>query len=150
MRHHTKDKGDLGVLKAHADLAAQGFLTLVPLTEHAPFDLVAYRPGQFFRIQVRYRTLGRFGSLNVSLRRSWCDSHGVHTERLPLDEIDLICVYCPETDACYYFNPVGMTETVYLRLRPARNGRKAGLHFAEDYRFVPPCRLAGSDNQPES
>jgi hypothetical protein len=39
--HHTKDKGDLGVLKAQLDLFEQGFAILVPLTEHCPFDLVA-------------------------------------------------------------------------------------------------------------
>jgi len=39
--HHTKEKGDLGVLKAQLDLFEQGFLILNPVTEHAPFDLVA-------------------------------------------------------------------------------------------------------------
>jgi hypothetical protein len=43
--HHTKDKGDLGVAKAHADLVSQGYVVLFPATEHAPFDLVAYRDG---------------------------------------------------------------------------------------------------------
>jgi hypothetical protein len=41
--HHTKEKGDLGVLKAQLDLFEQGFLILNPVTEHAPFDLVAYK-----------------------------------------------------------------------------------------------------------
>jgi PD-(D/E)XK endonuclease len=41
-RHHTKDKGDLGVAKVHADLACEGFTVLFPATEPAPFDLVAY------------------------------------------------------------------------------------------------------------
>ncbi|WP_371815001.1 group I intron-associated PD-(D/E)XK endonuclease [Mycobacterium sp. DL440] len=40
-RHHTKDKGELGVAKAHADLVGKGFYVLFPATEHAPFDLVA-------------------------------------------------------------------------------------------------------------
>jgi hypothetical protein len=34
-RHHTKDKGDLGVAKVHADLASKGFMVLFPATEHA-------------------------------------------------------------------------------------------------------------------
>lgn len=46
-RHHTKDKGDLGVAKAYADLVAKGFDVLFPTTEHAPFDLVAYAEGTF-------------------------------------------------------------------------------------------------------
>lgn len=35
--HHTKTKGDLGVLKVKLDLFEQGFLILNPETEHAPF-----------------------------------------------------------------------------------------------------------------
>ena len=38
--HHTKEKGDLGVLKAQVDLNQQGYQILIPLTEHAPFDIV--------------------------------------------------------------------------------------------------------------
>jgi len=40
--HHTKDKGDLGVLKAQVDLFEQGFIVALPVTEHAPFDLIIY------------------------------------------------------------------------------------------------------------
>ena len=34
MMHHTKDKGDLGVLKAQVDLFEQGFIVAFPVTEH--------------------------------------------------------------------------------------------------------------------
>ena len=47
--HHTKDKGDLGVLKAQVDLFEQGFAIFTPQTEHCPFDLVAYKDGEFRR-----------------------------------------------------------------------------------------------------
>jgi hypothetical protein len=56
MTHHTKDKGDLGVAKVHADLVGKGFTVLFPATEHAPFDLVAYAAGEFHRLQVKYRS----------------------------------------------------------------------------------------------
>jgi hypothetical protein len=49
--HHTKDKGDIGVAHAIADLADQGFVVLTALCEHAPFDLVAYRDGTFARVE---------------------------------------------------------------------------------------------------
>ena len=55
-RHHTKDKGDLGVAKVHADLVSKGFTVLFPATEHAAFDLVAYADGEFYRLQVKYRS----------------------------------------------------------------------------------------------
>ncbi|WP_460849274.1 group I intron-associated PD-(D/E)XK endonuclease [Nocardioides ultimimeridianus] len=51
--HHTKDKGDLAVAKAHADLVGTGCVVLFPTTEHAPFDLVAYRDGAFSRVLLR-------------------------------------------------------------------------------------------------
>ena len=53
--HHTKNKGDLGVLKAQLDLYEKGYLTLIPNTEHSAFDLVAYKDGTFKRVQVKYR-----------------------------------------------------------------------------------------------
>jgi hypothetical protein len=55
-QHHTKDKGDLGTAKAHADLVGHGFMVLFPATEHAEFDLVAYRSATFYRVQVKYRS----------------------------------------------------------------------------------------------
>lgn len=46
-RHHTKDKGDLGVAKVHADLVSKEFTVLFPATEHAAFDLVPTRMESF-------------------------------------------------------------------------------------------------------
>ncbi len=89
--HHTKDKGDLGVAKAHADLVEQGWMVLLPTTEHAPFDLVAYRDGQFRRIQVKYRS-GRTGSVEVQFKSVWDDRNGVHTKRIDKAAIDLVCI----------------------------------------------------------
>jgi hypothetical protein len=56
-KHHTKSKGDLGILKAKLDLFEQGYLILNPETEHAPFDIVAYKEGTFKSVQVKYRKL---------------------------------------------------------------------------------------------
>ena len=50
--HHTKEKGDLGVLKAQLDMYEQGFTILNPVTEHAPFDLVVYKGKEFKRVQI--------------------------------------------------------------------------------------------------
>ncbi len=56
MPHPTKNKGDLGVLKAQADLCTKGYLVLIPLSEHSLFDLVAYKDRDFLRIQVKFRS----------------------------------------------------------------------------------------------
>jgi hypothetical protein len=111
--HPTKNKGDLGVLKAQADLCAKGFLVCLPLSEHAPFDLVAYKQGIFRRIQVKARTLKR-GKLDIRFEHSYSDSRGVHTKRVDMNSIDVYCVYCMDNDTCYYFSASDfMTHTFY-------------------------------------
>ena len=100
---HTKDKGDLGVAKAFADLVERGFIVLLPATEHSPFDLVTYRDDQFLRVQVKYRSSeGRvvrdFRLSLVGQARSPPRANGQDLRR-PL------CVYCPDTDKCYYVRP---------------------------------------------
>ena len=51
------------------------------------------------------------------------------------DEIDVVAGYCPELNRCYAvpINEFEASLSMYLRLSPARNGQRAGLHFAEDY-----------------
>ena len=69
--HHTKTKGDLGVLKSQADLCSKGYLVCLPLSEHAPFDLVVYKNANFQRVQVKSRTIDKNGCINVRFEHSY-------------------------------------------------------------------------------
>ena len=140
VRHHTKDKGDLGIAKAHADLVSKGFTVLFPATEHAPFDLVAYAAGQFNRLQVKYRS-ARKGAVTVMFRSMWADRNGTHTARMDKDAIDTVCIYCPETDECYYVRPDAHGASVTLRIAPSKNGQQAGVLNAGAFRDLPPAAL---------
>jgi hypothetical protein len=64
--HHTKDKGDLAVAKVHAGFVERGAIVLLPVTEHAAFDLVAYVDATFYRVQVKHRRLTRGGATSSS------------------------------------------------------------------------------------
>ncbi len=134
--HHTKDKGDLGVAKAYADLVSQGFMVLFPATEHAPFDLVAYRDGRFHRVQVKYRALRR-GGVSVRFRSVWNDRHGTHMVPVDKSELEAVCIYCPETDECYYLRPDDYKEDVTLRVAAARNGQQHRVRLASQFRLMP-------------
>ena len=134
--HHTKDKGDLGTAKAHADLVGQGWTVLFPATEHAPFDLVAYRSGDFRRVQVKYRA-ARSGRVIVWFRSSWADRQGTHTKPMHKAEVDVLCIYCPDTDECYYVRPSAFDETVTLRLTAAKNGQQVGIRLTSQFRELP-------------
>jgi hypothetical protein len=135
MKHHTKNKGDLGVLKAQADLAQKEYCVLNPLTEHAPFDVVAYKGQAFKRIQVKYRTASK-GVLQIRFKNFWVDRHGLHSVPLDKSQVDLFCVYCPDTDKCYYFDPKAFGKSLTLRIAPPKNGQKKNLKLAEDFRGI--------------
>ncbi|MEU0496092.1 group I intron-associated PD-(D/E)XK endonuclease [Mycobacterium sp. NPDC006124] len=140
--HFTKDKGDLGVAKVHADLAGKGFIVLFPVTEHAPFDLVAYDRGKFHRLQVKYRS-ARAGAVKVHFRSTWADRHGSHTRPMDKDVVDVVSVYCPETDRCYYLRPGAHGTSVTLRIVPSRNGQQAGVLCADSYLDLPGQPVVG-------
>ena len=135
--HHTKQKGDLGVLKAQLDLYEQGFTVFAPLTEHCPFDLVAYRKGEFRRVQVKFRSLDRFGKIDVKFSTCWTDRNGTHTVPVDKNEVDLYCIYCPETDECYYIEPGMFGSHASLRVEAPKNGQFKGVNFAADFRRAP-------------
>ncbi len=135
--HHTKHKGDLGVLKAQVDLFEQGFTILVPQTEHSPFDLAAYKDGEFHRVQVKYRTVDKFGKIDVKFSTSWNDKHGTHIVPIDKSEVDLYCIYCPDTDECYYVDPSKFRTNASLRVKAPKNSQLKRVNFAADYRRAP-------------
>lgn len=135
--HHTKNKGDLGVLKAKVDLFEQGFLILNPETEHAPFDLVIYKNGVYKSVQVKYRTLNKRGTIEISFRSTYSSSNGLNVKSVNKDVIDIYAIYCPDTDKCYYFDPKLYNKSIALRVNTSLNNQQKGVHYAENYRKVP-------------
>jgi len=134
--HHTKTKGDLGLLKVKLDLFQKGFLILNPETEHAPFDIVAYQNQVFKRVQVKYKS-GENGSICVNFRSSYCNSKGVVSKPVDKSEIDIYAVYCEATDLVYYFNPNLFEKSLTLRVDKPKNNQSKNIHFAEDFLEVP-------------
>ena len=94
--HHTKDKGDLGLVKVMCDLSEQGFKILSPFSEHLPFDLVAFSPvsGNLYKVQVKYKKLTK-GVVNIPLRTSFLSNEGTVIKRYKDSDFDVIAVYCP-------------------------------------------------------
>jgi hypothetical protein len=135
--HHTKNKGDLGLVQAMADLTAKGWAILVPLTEHEAFDLVAFRDGRFLRVQVKYRAAVN-GAITLRYSTCWADRHGVHTVPVDRAAIDVLCAYCPDTGACYYLDPKATAgDNVVLRIAPTRNNQRKRILWAKDFTEIP-------------
>ena len=120
-----------------ADIADQGFVVLTALCEHAPFDLVGYRDRKFVRFSVKYRALSSSGTVEVQFRSTWSDSKGTYVRPIDKTEVDVVCIYCPDTGACYYVDPKQFARSVSLRVTPSRNGQRRNVLPAEQFRAVP-------------
>ena len=133
--HHTNQQGDIGVAKVIADLLANGERLLQPIDSTCPYDLAIDKGGKLTRVQVKYRTVNN-GVLQVQLRRaSVCYGKPKYRRN---EEVDLIAIYSPTTDACYYI-PVEELDgkgAISLRVEPAKNGQRSGIKLADDYRGV--------------
>ena len=131
-----KNKGDLGVAKAYCDLVEKGYLVLFPSTEYAPFNLVAYDGENFIRIQVKYRRAVN-GSVQIRLENWWAERKGSHGKLIDKSQVDVFCVYCPDTDKCYYFKLENAKTYFSLRLETPKNNQSKNINFAENFVRVP-------------
>jgi hypothetical protein len=129
----TTDKGDIGVAKCIADLLSQGLEILMPYAAASPFDLVVKQGLVYSRVQVKYRAVNAIGSLHAPLLRA---SFGLKSKPKTYTntEIDVVCVYCPDTDECYYVSP---KASISLRVTPAKNNQAKGVVMAQDHRKFP-------------
>jgi hypothetical protein len=134
--HHTKNKGDLGVAKAHCDLVEKGYVVLFPTTEHAPFDLVAYDGIRFIRLQIKYRKAVN-GSVQIRLKNWWADRNGSHGAPVDKEQVDVFCVYCPDTDKCYYFRPENVGMYFSIRIATPKNNQLKKINLADNFTGVP-------------
>ena len=85
-----------------------------------------------------YRS-ARMGAVTVMFRSSWADRNGTHMTRMDKGAIDTVCIYCPDTDECYYVRPDAHGASVTLRIAPSRNGQQAGVLNAAAFRDLPPA-----------
>lgn len=93
----------------------------------------------FARVQVKYRTLASNGAIKVNFVSSWSDSRGTCHRPIDKQEVDVVCIYCPDTGACHYVDPKAFGISVSLRVRPSGNGQSRNVLLAEDHRGVPPA-----------
>lgn len=98
------------------------------------------------RVQVKYRAELSMGVLEVSFRSNYYDSKKIYSKPVDLEEIDCYGIYCPDSRGCYYLRVDEIPEkatSVFLRLKPAKNGQKKDIWMASDYvdarRIAPVC-----------
>ncbi len=91
----------------------------------------------FKRIQVKYREVNEKGILEIRFHSNYSTASGVAIKSVDKEEIDVYCVYCPQTDLCYYFDPKSFSESVSLRIAPPKNQQEKNVNFVDNYREIP-------------
>jgi len=137
--HHTKDKGDLGVVMVICDMVRNDIDVYIPLSEHQPSDLIAVnREGRMVKVQVKYRSLESTGGFDIDLRGSYSDSKGNHHKPTDRTQFDCYAVYCPDNGKVYYIRNEEISNKTALKLRvvPARNGQKKRIVSASQFEGV--------------
>lgn len=109
MKHHTKDKGDIGLTKVIADLTEKGFIISLPISEHQQYDLIADYEGKLIRIQIKYRTLSTNNkTITFACKTVHKGKDGKTVNRFYLKEdFELYALYSQSTQQCYYIPNIG-------------------------------------------
>lgn len=141
MRHHTKDKGDIGLGCVMADLLKHDIQVALPVSEHLPFDLIAIHPrGDTLKLSVKYRTMNKIGCVCVTSKSFWNDRNGTHTRWHSVGDYDAVAIYCPDTDECYYLRASELSRSATtLRITEPRNRQQSRVNMAR--KFTGPDRL---------
>ena len=137
--HHTKDKGDLGMIQIMADLSRKGFKILTPLSEHLPFDIVAYHPdsGDLYKVQCKYKSsVG--GVIKVDLRNCYSSSKGCSVKRYDLGAFDVLGIYAVDIDECLYVKEDSLSGVSSISIsHKNEKSRTAQIKKYKDYLSFP-------------
>lgn len=128
-------KGAVAELEFACGALKLGLRVYRPVAEGGRCDLVLWVEGRFIRVQCKLGV--RIGEVMSIRPVTSCRAPGGgyirrgYTE----DEIDAVGAYCPEVDKCYLV-PMSLAARrtqICLRLSPAKNRQRLGIHLAEQY-----------------
>lgn len=97
---NSKQKGTVGVAKAIAHYAENGYVVSIPLTDSQAYDLLIERDGKILRVQVKTGEQVVNGVPRIELRTKGGNKSGTGKEkRINQELVDLICI--PAGDDIY-------------------------------------------------
>jgi prevent-host-death family protein len=133
-RETANHKGAVAEAKIAAAAIQLGVPVLRPMTEHGRYDLIFDLGHRLLRVQCKWGT--RKGDVVAAhLGSSYLSPAGYVRATYDANEVDAIAIYCEALDECYLL-PIDVVAgqfMLHLRLAPARNGQRAGLHFANEH-----------------
>jgi prevent-host-death family protein len=134
--HDPNHKGNVAEAAIAAAAVKLGVEVLKPQLEHGRYDLVFEIDSRFLRVQCKWAPK-RGQVIEVNLVSSRHTRNGFVRSRYERHEIDAVAVYCEELDQCYLIpiDQVAGRSGISLRLAGPKNGQRAALNWAADYRL---------------
>jgi hypothetical protein len=132
----TDQKGAIAETAIALEAIKLGIEVYRPIAEGGRFDMILVVDGRLVRVQCKWAM--RYGEVVVvrcySNRRARA---GLVRRLYTAEEIDAFAAYCLELDRCF-FMPIERfpTHEIRLRLTPARNNQRRGIHWADDFDFA--------------
>jgi hypothetical protein len=130
------EKGAIAEARIYAAAVEAGIVVARPLTEGRRYDLIFDVGPKLLRVQCKWAN--RKGDVVVvRTRTNRCTPSGYVWTTYAVDEVDGIGAYCPDLEACFYIpiREVAGKSVSHLRLSPPRNGQRAGVTMAAQYRL---------------
>ncbi|MEK6898793.1 MAG: group I intron-associated PD-(D/E)XK endonuclease [Nanoarchaeota archaeon] len=119
-------------LRFAAELTRKGWVIYFPYNDETPVDLLAWKDGQYLRIQVK-ATRQKNGALVCRLK----SSNNWQVKKYTKKEIDCFAIYDYEEKKGYLI-PIekveGLTEPL-LRCTEVKNNQKKGIRYAKDFLY---------------
>ena len=113
----------------------------LPYGEDWDYDLILIRDGGFERVQVKHATSDGCVIHVRCSSQSLTNGKVRRTKQYTSNEIDWLAVWDSTTDGCFYV-PARMLgagrSVIHLRLAATRNGQRALIHDASDFRVPKP------------
>ena len=135
--HDTNHKGNVADMVIATEAMKLGIDVMKPLGEHTRYDLILDLGHGLLRGQCKWAPL-RGDVVCVNLMSTRYTSGGQQIRKpYKASEVDAVAAYCEALDECYLLTARtfdGM-RALHLRVAPTKNGQRAQLNWASDYRL---------------
>jgi hypothetical protein len=131
-------KGDIAEKMFELECIKRGISIYKPVNSSTREDFIIVKDGAYKKVQIKYISAYKGHTIQVSFMKCQ-NGRKVEGKQMYLkyneDEVDLLYVYCPDSNQ-WYEVPVSIAtehRAITLRLTTPSNNQTKGVRFADDY-----------------
>ena len=128
---HSKQLGEIGVLRVAAHLISKGYSVFSELGDLSRVDLIVLVDKRPLKIQVKTRNI-KDGIVAVDSRKSGPG----YSYRYQPDDVDVFAIYVPQRDLILFLNVEEVLKAkgvMVIRMHKTKNNQHKGVNWYENY-----------------